>query len=82
MALIAPSAMAAVRPAVATNLVAMPAAPMVAGARIGATTNGHRSALTSTGTALAVAGVAAVGVGIAAAAGAFDSNHHDNTVSP
>jgi hypothetical protein len=77
MGLVAPSAMAAVRPSVAT----ISAAPVTAGARVGATSSAKRSNLTSTGTILAVAGVAAVGVGIAAAAGAFDSKHH-HTVSP
>jgi len=71
-ALVAPSAMAAVRPGVAQNL---SLAPVQAGARIGAPAVKKHQDLTGGGTALVVAGVAAAGVGIAAAAGAFDSGH-------
>ena len=74
--LVAPSTVAAVRPAAATNLTP---APMVAGARVGASSKGHQH-LAGTGLALAVAGVAAAGVGIAAAAGAFDNgNGHSSS---
>lgn len=76
--LVAPSTMAAVRPAAATNLVVTPA-PMVAGARMGASSKSHQN-LAGTGLILAVAGVAAVGVGVAAAAGAFDNgNGHSSS---
>jgi hypothetical protein len=70
--LVAPSAMAAVRPSVAQNL---SLAPVQAGARVGAHTAKKHQDLTGGTTALAVAGVAAAGVGIAAAAGAFDNGH-------
>lgn len=77
--LVAPSTMAAVRPAAATDLAIKPVAPMAAGARMGASTKAHQN-LAGTGLALAVAGVAAVGVGVAAAAGAFDNgNGHSSS---
>jgi len=71
-ALVAPSAMAAVRPSVAQNLSLSPAQ---AGARMGAHAAKKRQDMTGGATALVVAGVAAAGVGIAAAAGAFDNGH-------
>ncbi|PXA86059.1 hypothetical protein DMC47_35855 [Nostoc sp. 3335mG] len=71
-AIVAPSAMAAVRPSVAQNL---SLAPVQAGARMGAPAVKKQQNLTGGETALVVAGVAAAGVGIAAAAGAFDNGH-------
>jgi hypothetical protein len=70
-ALVAPSAMAAVRPGVAN----LSLAPVQVGARIGAPAGKKHQDLTGGETALVVAGVAAAGVGIAAAAGAFDNGH-------
>lgn len=75
--LIAPSAMAAVRPSVAQNLTL---APVQAGARIGTATGKKHQNLAGTSLALVVAGVAAAGVGAAAAAGAFDNgNGHSSS---
>jgi hypothetical protein len=71
-ALVAPSAMAAVRPNVAQN---WSLAQVQAGARVGAPAAKKHQDLTGGETALVVAGVAAAGVGIAAAAGAFDNGH-------
>jgi hypothetical protein len=77
LGLVAPSAMAAVRPAAVNGLMIQPVAPVapvVAGARLGAPVKGHQN-LAGTGLALAIAGVAAAGLGAAAAAGAFDNGH-------
>lgn len=82
LGLVAPSTMAAVRPTVASNMVA-PAAPMAAGARVGAVSSARKSNVAG-GTALGLGllGAAAVGVGVAAAAGAFDNDSNHNSISP
>lgn len=78
--LAAGSAIAEVRPAVATNLMMAP--NITAGMRLGAQPTAKRSDLGGTGAVVAVAAIAAAGVGVAAAAGAFDHNHDHDSVSP
>lgn len=81
VALVAPSAMAAVRPSVANVTVAP--TQMVAGARVGVPMKGAHQKLAGAAVPLAILALAGAGAGIAAGAGAFDGSNHTSTpVSP
>ena len=76
--LVAPSAMAAVRPSVAQNL---SLTPVQAGARMGGSSATKHQNIAGASTALLLVAVAGAGVGVAAAAGAFD-NGNGHSASP